>query len=325
MNEHGWRWTPSEIRHAQLIEWIVQQSAERPEGLGIKVEPFYSALPDQSANTNEVARGDLDHLERASLIRQMSGLGGIEALDVLITQQGRAFAEHLQAARANKQGRRAAARDAMVDWLYSGDALSPPGQARDRMLEDPARGYWFAELFARSELDAASAWLHRHGMVEGATVDEAEGPVVLWLTDTGASCAEDFGSDTASYLDKQQYRAPGPLVNIGSHSGPLQVAGDNAHQVQNVGASANDLQVMITGITDIVRALVPGAANADQEQQLALAAISEQHVDRSALQRFKDWADSTVRDGATSAAVAVVSSTTTTLLIEAGHLATRLG
>jgi hypothetical protein len=58
---------------------------------------------------------------------------------------------------------------------------------------------------------------------------------------------------------------------------------------------------------------------------LALAAVSEQHVDRTALQRFKDWTISTVRAGATSASVAVVSSATTTLLIEAGRLANHLG
>ena len=261
------------------------------------MEPFYGALPDQSINTNEIARGDLDYLERESLIQQMAGMGGIEALDVLITQEGRAFAERLQAARANKQRRRSASRDAMVDWLYSRDAMSARGLAWENMLENPARSFWFAEPFSRGDLDAASAWLYRQGLVEGITVEEAEGPVVLWLTDTGAKCAEDFRSDTRAYLATQQHQASGPTVSIGTHSGPLRIAGDNAHQVQNVGASANDLRVMITGITEIVRALVPDASDADHEEQLALAAVSEKHVDRTALQRFKDWTISTVRAG----------------------------
>jgi hypothetical protein len=153
----------------------------------------------------------------------------------------------------------------------------------------------------------------------------ADVPSPLYLTDTGVKCAEDFGSDTGSYLERQQYRPSGTTVSIGSHSGPLQVAGDHAHQVQNVGASANDLRVMITGITDIVRALVPDVSDADQEQQLALAAVSDQQVDTSALERFKNWATSTVRAGATGGVVAVISSATTTLLILAGHLASHLG
>jgi hypothetical protein len=155
-------------------------------------------------------------------------------------------------------------------------------------------------------------------------VEEAQGPVVLYLTDTGVKCAEDFGSDTAAYIERQQYGAPGRTVSFGTISGPVQIAGDNARQVQNTGASANDLRVMIAGITQIVRALVPDASDADQEEQLALAALSARHVDASALQRFKNWVVSTARAGATDAAVAVVSSASTTLLIEAGHLASHL-
>lgn len=212
----------------------------------------------------------------------------------------------------------------MVDWLYSRDAVSPPGVARDEILQDQ-RGYFFAEPFADDDLDAATAWLHRQGLVGGTMSAEAQGPVVLYLTDTGVKCAEDFNSDTGAYLERQHYRAPGPTVSIGAHSGPLQVAGDHAHQVQNVGVSASDLRVLIAGIAEIVRALVPDAPDAGWEQESALAAVSEDHVDRSRLERFKAWAISTVRAGASSAAVAAVSSVTTTLLIQAEHLAHHLG
>jgi len=349
MNERGWGWTASELRHAWLIEWIVQRCGERPEGQGIPVEPFYRALPDQSMNTNEVARSDLDALERESLIRQMSGMGGIEALDVLLTSEGRAFAECLQAARGNKQRRRSGCRDAIIAWLYSRDAVSPPGLWTTEILDDPQTGAWFAHPFPLEDVLAASGWLYQQGLVKGniigippkftqrmaelapesadflARIARYDAPSPLYLTDTGEKCAEDFGSDTRAYLERQQYRPHGPSVSIGTHSGPLQVAGDNAQQVQNMGASASDLRVMITGITQIVRALVPDTPDADLEEQLALAAISDQGVDKPALQRFHDWTVSTVRAGATAAAVAAVSSATTTLLIEAGHLASHLG
>jgi hypothetical protein len=323
MDERGWGWTASRIRQAQLIEWLVQRSAEEPDGVYVPLWPFYD-LPDHRT-TYTIALDDVNSLERRSLLRLANSYGGIESLEALDTPEGRAFAEGLQAARGTKQRCRMACRDAMVDWLYSCDAASPPGMARDMMLQDPQHCCWFAEPFSADDLDAAAAWLHRQGLVRGTTVDQAQGPVVLYLTDTGVKCVEDFGSDTATYLERQQYRASGPTVSIGTHRGPLQVAGDSAHQVQNVGASANDLRVMITGITEIVRALVPDAPDADQQEQLALAAVSDQHVDRSALQRFRDWTVSTVRAGATGAAVAVVSSATTTLIIEAGHLASHLG
>lgn len=325
MDDRGWGWTASEIRLAQLVEWIVKQSAERPASEYIPVEPFYAALPDQSMNTYQIARGDLDSLDGRSLLSLAAGLGGIEALDVLASPEGRAFAERLRAARDNKQRRRSACRDAIVDWLYSCDAVSPPGVVLDMMLRDPQRCYWFAEPFTAGDLDAAASGLRRQGLVDGSAIDQAQGPGVLYLTDKGVKCAEDFGSDTGIYLEKQQYRAVTPTVNIGTNSAPFQVAGDNARQVQNIGTSASDLRQLITGITEIVRALVPDVADADMEEQAALTAIGDSGADRSALERFRNWTVSTVRAGATSAAVAAVSSATTTLLIEAGKLASHLG
>ena len=94
--------------------------------------------------------------------------------------------------------------------------------------------------------------------------------------------------------------------------------------MQNFGASADDLRLLITGIAEIVRALVPAVADADAQEKAAIAAVADTSVDKSALQRFRDWAVSTVRAGATNAAVAAISSATTTLLIEAGHLASHL-
>jgi hypothetical protein len=326
VDARGWYWTASEIRQARLIEWIGERCAERPASEYVPVAPFYGALPDQEMNTYQIARGDLDFLASRSLLRLAAGLGGIESLDVLATPEGRAFAEGLQAARANKQSRRSACRDAMVDWLYSRDALIPPGAIRDTMLQDPQHGYWFAEPFSADDLDIAAAWLRRQGLVKGTGIGQMLGPVILYLTDAGVMCAENFGADAGAYLEKQQYRAgPGPTVSIGVNRGPVQVAGDNSRQVQNIGIRPDDLKQLITGIAEIVRALVPDAPNADQEHQAALAAIGGDMVDRSVLERFRDWAVNTVRAGATSAAVAAVSSVTTTLLIEAGHLASHIG
>lgn len=205
MDERGWGWTASETRRAQLIEWIVQRSAEQPDGVYVPVDSFYRALPDQSMNTYVTALDDVSSLKQRSLLELANSFGGVESLQALATPEGRAFAEELQAARSNKQRRRSACRDAMVDWLYSHDAVNPPGVVRDLMLDDHQRGYFFAEPFTADDLDAAAAWLHRQGLVGGAMVEEFEGPVRLYLTDTGVKCAEDFDSDTGGYLERQQY------------------------------------------------------------------------------------------------------------------------
>jgi hypothetical protein len=251
----------------------------------------------------------------------------MEALDALPTDQAHAWVERLRATRANKQLRRAACRDAMVDWLYSRDAVSPQVMpARDEIPNDPGRGTWFGQPFSEADLDEAAAWLHRNGLVGGITVGELEGPVRLHLTDSGAECAEDFASDTRSYIDKQRQPAThGPTINIQTNSGPFQVAGDHAHQVQNIGARPEDLRLLISGITEIVRTFVPGVADADEAEQVALAAIGDGAVDQTALERFRDWALSSMQAGVTGAVVAAVSSSITWLLIEAARLASHLG
>ena len=324
MDERGWGWTASETRRAQLIDWIVQRSAKEPGGVYVPLDSFYRALPDQSMNTYVIALDDVTSLESRLLLDLANSYGGVESLEAQSTPVGRAFADDLRASRSNKQHRRSACRNAMVDWLYSRDAVSPPGVVRDRMLQDQ-RGYFFAEPFTADDLDAAAAWLHRQGLVGGRMIAQAQGPVVLYLTDTGVKCAEDFSSDTGTYLERQQHRGSGPTVNINANSAPFQVAGDYARQVQNIGTSANELRQLITGITIIVRALVPDVPDADVEEQAALAAVSDRDVDQSALERFSAWTVNTVRAGTNAAAVAAVSSVTTTLLIEAAKLASHLG
>lgn len=211
VEERGWGWPTSETRRAQLIEWAVYRSAELPDGTYEPVEPFYGALPDQSMNTYVTALDDVSDLERRRLLELANSFGGVESLAIRATPEGRAFAEELQAARGSKQRRRSACRDAMVDWLYSGDAERPPGVVRNALMQDPRRNCFFAEPFSADDLDAAAAWLYRQGLVGGSMVEEAQGPVILYLTDIGVKCAEEFDSDTDGFLQsRQRLSAPAP-------------------------------------------------------------------------------------------------------------------
>lgn len=323
MDGRGWGWTASEIRRNRLVEWIVPQSGVEYVAVG----PFYEALPDQGANTPEVAYSDLKDLERRSLLELALGLGGMDGFAALATPQGRDLAEHMQAARSDNRLRRAACRDAMVDWLYSCDTTSARPQEwpdRETMLADPCRGFWFAAPFSADDLGAAAAWLERRGLVKGSSFEQAEGPVRLYLTDPGVSCAENFGSDTGRYVEAQR-PTPGSGTSIsfgGDNHG--QVAGDHAYQVQNNGPSAEHLRELITGIAELVRSLVPDAEGASREaEQEALAAADG--PDHRALGRFAEWALSALRAGATTAAVAAVSSAITVMLTEASRLGGHLG
>jgi hypothetical protein len=212
VDERGWGWTATETRRAQLTEWTVYRSADLPDGTYEPVEPFYSFLPDQSMKTYVTALDDVSDLERRSLIELANSFGSIDSLAVRATPEGRAFTENLQASRDSKQRRRSACRDAMLDWLYSADAATPPGVPRKTMMQDPRRSCFFAQPFSADDLDAAAAWLYRQGLVEGTMGRRAQGPVVLYLTESGVKCAEEFSSDANGYLQARQ-GASGPTAS----------------------------------------------------------------------------------------------------------------
>ena len=333
MTERGWGWPDSKVRQAELVEWLVSEVADKDSiaGWDISVEAFYQAqMPGQSDHAvYEIAMDDLKALKRASLVELQQALGGLRAVHVQATPRARDQAEQWREIRANMRLRQWACRDALVDWLYGQDAVTdmPPFPVIDRMLADRRHGLWFAAPFTVADLDEAAAWLERHGLIKGPKIDQRSGPVHAYLTDAGVSCAADFDCRTDAHVDAQR-RTPlsGPTVNIhGGNSGPFQVAGDGAQQVQNIGVSADDLRLMIAGIAEIVRKFVPEAAEDSHKQEdAALAAITAVSVDEPALRRFRDWAMTTMRTGANNAVVAAVSSATTFVLIEAGRLATHM-
>jgi hypothetical protein len=229
--------------------------------------------------------------------------------------------------RPDRALRKAACRDALVAWLYEKDAVSASMQpVVDQMADDPHHGVWHGQAFTIEEIDAAAGWLERQGMIKGPRVDGRDGPVRAYLLDFGATCVEEYGSDTDKYTKAQRHpAAQGPTVNIsGGNSGHFQVAGDDAQQVQNIGASVEQIRSLMSGIAEIIRLTVPDYADDAGKTEIALGAVSSQHVDQSVLRRFCQRARSAASSGASSGVTAVISSATTTLLMQAEHLATQI-
>jgi len=247
-------------------------------------------------------------------------------MHVAAAQGVRDLVEELQNTRADKRQRKAACRDAMVDWLYSQDATTAADNlVRNAMLDDPRHGLWWAEPFTARDLDDAAAWLKRNGLVDGPMVEQEEGPVRLYLIDGGVTCVEDFGADTGAYMDAQR-RGPksGPTLHIGTNSAPFMMAGDHAQQTQNIGASVAELQILITSLAEMVRSQVPGTAEVTAQEQAALEAIAPGKIDTSVLKRFGEWVVSTVQAGASAAMVPMVSAAVTQMMAEAARIAGHL-
>jgi len=273
MGERGWGRTASKIRQVRFIEWLVPQSSSATY---VPVKPFYDAQPDPDALTIRVVHDELRELEQRSLIQLAAGLGGIEEFDALATAQGCLLAEDVQARRADKRLRRAACRDAMVDWLSSQDAWTPQRQpARDRMLADPRYGTWLAEPFSEADLDDAAAWLHRQHLVDGITIDQCEGPVRLYLTDAGVACAEEFCSDTARYVAAQRSTASNTVTIHGPASGVIVGSHDVTQRSGDAVQSANVDVAALARFAEAVAQALPALALESHETASARSLAGE--------------------------------------------------
>jgi hypothetical protein len=187
--------------------------------------------------------------------------------------------------------RKAACRDAMVDWLYAQDATSSLTQpARDQMLDDPRWGTWLAEPFSADDLDAAAAWLHRQHLVDGMTVDECEGPVRFHLTDAGVACAEEFESDTARYVAAQRPAAGPAGANTVTIHGPASGVivgsqGITQHAGSAIQSATADVAALARFAETVAQAL-PVLALAPGDQQAAQTLTGE--ITRAASQPEPD-------------------------------------
>lgn len=273
MGERGWGWTASKIRQVRFIEWLVPQSSSTTY---VPVKPFYDAQPDRDALTIRVVHDELRELEQRSLIQLAAGLGGIEEFDALATAQGRLLAEDVEARRADKRLRRAACRDAMVDWLSSQDAWTPQRQpARDLMLADPRYGTWLAEPFSEADLDDAAAWLHRQHLVDGITIDQCEGPVRLYLTDAGVACAEEFCSDAARYIAAQRSTVSNAVTIHGPASGVIVGSHDVTQRSGDAVQSTNVDVVALARFAEAVAQALPALALDSHETASARSLAGE--------------------------------------------------
>lgn len=284
MGERGWGWTASWIRQVRFIEWLAPLSLS---ATFVPVKPFYDAQPDRESLTVQVIHDELRQLEQQSFIHLAAGLGGLEAFDALATARGRLMAEDVQARRSDRRLRKVACRDAMVDWLSSQDASSPLSQpARSLMLADPRYGTWLAEPFSEADLDEASAWLHKQHLVDGMTVDECEGPVRLYLTDAGVACAEEFCSDTASYVKADRSAALNTVIIHGPASGVVVGSHGVAQRTGDITQSSGiDVDALLRFAQAAAQAL-PGLALAPREHEEVVALTGE--IIRASSQPAKD-------------------------------------
>jgi hypothetical protein len=108
--------TDSEILRIQFLDWLYDFRGGRPGELPVVVDFLGNEEPDD--HTETVWRSILRELDHEGLIRlsETMGFGGASAM---LTGAGRADVEGRRKRRQDPARRNAAARDAVVRWVYA--------------------------------------------------------------------------------------------------------------------------------------------------------------------------------------------------------------
>jgi hypothetical protein len=194
---------------------------------------------------------------------------------------------------------------------------------RDGFFGDP-QSWFYAEAFTVDDVDRASAWLQRQGIVDGIRVAEFEGPVRTYLTDDGVMCVEAFDSDPTAFLKaRRSVNNVGGITVRDVSGGNVQIAGHHAQQTMTVGATPERLELMIRGIGQLL--FVVGLVEATDQAQAVDPAVEDVRAGRDGghVRAFLQWARSKVEAGtdeAISAGIAAGIVTVATHAHELGHV-----
>ncbi|HEX3958316.1 MAG TPA: CHAT domain-containing protein [Trebonia sp.] len=240
-DQRDWVMSHDQSRQMRLLTWL----AEQDDGI-FELSALYSG--DDEA---DLARRDVGALGELGLVRPVIGGGSsLVTVQASITSAGRARAGELTAKRRDRSGRQWACRSALISWLYDIDAVETMSRSQtwSGFFTD-TRSAYFGDQFSEHEVDRAAAWLYRHKLIDGATVNEADGPIRAYALDEGVRCVERFDADVRRYLDARERVLPppqggGPTYNVQATN--VQMAtGDRSHQTM----TAEDKRTMeISGL-----------------------------------------------------------------------------
>ncbi|GAA2343563.1 hypothetical protein [Dactylosporangium salmoneum] len=240
--------TETEIRRIRFLDLLYDFERSNPgqvPGIVALLGELYSSQDDG------VWRGILRMLDRQGLIKFIE-TNGLKASGATITGSGSEAVEARRERRLDPVGRNAAARNAIVRWLYS-----QPGYEADDlgpMMVDPISLYEAVPL-SLDDLEAALIYLKRKGLIDGVTYAEREWVAQPVLTDKGVDCAEHFKGSVADYVRHNEGRGAS-THNISIHgnvSGNLAWASEAVTQTATTtteGLAGDELAALVKALKE---------------------------------------------------------------------------
>jgi hypothetical protein len=225
-----------------LLRWIAAQPGRlTPEP--VECKEFDSDVPAQQLV--EAVRD----LEQRGLVDVIWAAGGTSP-SAVPTPAGSLHFQETDRRWNDRRWREPAARDAVMSWIYNRDEdASVDGLPVEHFFLDTHSAVE-GRTFSDTDIARACAYLAENGLIDGPTVDQARGPVRVWLTARGIDCMEKRLS-VADYLN----RPTGGTTNnfFGPVSGTNLAWGDFA--TQNAVASGIDADGLRTLLQAVIAAL----------------------------------------------------------------------
>lgn len=257
MNERGWTDTEQGLLTLRFGEWL----AETQGSSGIPTA--YDFQNTDPAIDDDTMRDIITHYQDNGWLDSQGSLGGLKHLSVRLNQSGLAEIRRRQKRRGDKRARSTAARDAVLDWLYSREGGSDPSSVDD--MEGDPRASFEGDAFSTSELEAAAAYLKDRGLVEGSSAQQRADPLRPKLTPDGVDCVEQYDGSTVEWLRRGQSQTSGIAQQFNTHfnapvSGQVGIAGGSLTQTQNQGVDVESLTQLLDDVRDAVNQVEPDEA-----------------------------------------------------------------
>jgi hypothetical protein len=179
----GWNQPESVIRQLVELDWIYDAGTL---GTRNNVFPLFEPLGTPDRDTG---RGDLRSFQREGWI-DLSETYDEESIDCAPLAAGAAFVESVRIKRADIAGRRKAARDAVLHWLYERVAA---GEQMPKITDFwlTTNALYYGQHFAVNEIDQATLWLRDKGYVKGLAAMGA-GLIRFGITSLAAAEQQDL-------------------------------------------------------------------------------------------------------------------------------------
>jgi hypothetical protein len=169
-------------------------------------------------------------LDQASVVAVTTTIA--DTIYVRLLQQGRGTVADLRARARTPELRRAACRDALLNWAYA--------QTRSRPLHDfqgDYRAYIYADPFTEEEVNSAAVYLKGAGLIDASEHDS--GIAALEITHSGQVCVEQYHSNVSQYERAHSSTTPAQSSTNVTFTGNVSMA---SHSPGSTQASGSDVR-----------------------------------------------------------------------------------